>query len=191
MDDNECFLCLERVNISKGKLFRPCRCSHIHEKCLEELRMRSNRYSYKCPTCKYKYKMARVWFANLITKPINISIVTFIIITISVIVVAWFIRFFSYLLIGVKLTHRAFSLSGKIIWWSILVIGFSTMIIALLSDVDIPYIDFRLDPYFFEFMGYGFSLLGFIVFIKSVYNWVHIYATLLLDVCGQRVLEVS
>ncbi|MDD4930571.1 MAG: hypothetical protein PHG66_00250 [Candidatus Colwellbacteria bacterium] len=198
-DDRECFLCLEGVDISKGKLFRPCRCSHIHENCLDELRVRNNRYTYECPTCRYTYKMSRVWFARLITHPVTITIFSLLTIIISVITVVWFIRFFAYLFIGVKLTHRAFALSGKIVWWSILIIGFTTMIIALIGDRDgdLPVIPVRnfdftyIDPYFFEFMGYGFSLMGFGLFIKSVYNWVHIYATLLLSVCGQRVLEVS
>jgi len=200
-NDHECFICLDGEDISKGKLFRPCRCSHIHEKCLDELRVRNRRWTHECPTCRYEYKMIRKWFVSLMIHPITITIISILFITISVVLMAWFIRFFSYLLIGVKLTHRAFSLSGKIVWWAVLIIGFINMIIALHDEDNdgegvgrTRNLDFRgmyIDPYYFEFMGYGFSLMGFVVFIKSVYNLVHVRTTILMNVYGQRVLEVN
>lgn len=196
IDYHECFLCLDGVDLSKGKLFHPCKCSHIHEKCLQEIRKRIGRYTYQCPTCRYEYKMVRVWFANIITNPITITIFTFFTIVISVVTVAWFINFFAYLLMGVKIANKAFALSGKIVWWAVLFIGFTTMLLSLLGDdiITIPNLYSRgvyIDPYFFEFIVYGFSIMGFLLFIKSVYNLVHIYTSLLLSVFGQRILEVS
>lgn len=203
-DENTCLLCLEQDDVTKGKLFRPCRCSYIHEKCLEELRIHRSIYAHECSICKYKYRVSRVWFANLIINPITISIVTFAVIMLSVIIISWFIRFFVYFLIGVKLTHRAFALSGKIVWWSILLIGFITILAAIYDDrenrIEIPNFGdhlFRIhlirnnDLNFFEYIGYMLSLTGFVIFIKNIYNIVRMYSVVLLNKFGQRVLNVG
>lgn len=201
--DHECFLCLDNVDLSKGKLFRPCLCSHIHENCLNELRVRNNRYIYKCPVCQYEYKIARVWLSKLITNPITISIFTLLLITIIVVVIAWFIRFFTYLLIGVKLTHRAFAVSGKIIWWSVVTIGMITILLALIDENGIDFVNHDLhinyrhnhivDSFISgvsDILMYGVSLIGFVMFIKNVYNFIQLYSVVLLNNCGQRILEV-
>lgn len=211
-DENTCLLCLEQDDVTKGKLFRPCRCSYIHEKCLEELRIHRSIYAHECSICKYKYRVSRVWFANLITNPITISVVTFAVIMLSVIIISWFIRFFVYFLIGVKLTHRAFALSGKIIWWSVLLIGFITILLAIYDDrenrIEIPnfgdhhfriydvriyddLIFFKYIRCIFEYIGYMLSLTGFVIFIKNIYNIVRMYSVVLLNKFGQRVLNVE
>jgi magnesium-transporting ATPase (P-type) len=201
----ECRMCLEGKDETKGRLFKPCLCKGtqglIHEKCLKDWRMHainSSQY-FQCPTCKYKYNVGRPRLATVLMNPITITLCTILTIVIAVILMAFLIRFFMFAFIGIQLSRSAFALSGKIIWWSVLVIGFLTLLCSLFSQdeganingLDI-FVRIGFDtPELVTYTGYGFSLVGFGMFIKMVYFTVEQFMKEQLDRIGERVLEVQ
>src|SRR5665648_491164 len=199
-DSAECRICFE--DEKQGQLIRPCLCAgtakYIHLQCLEQWRTSSvNRNNaFRCDICHYEYRFSRVKIAKFIQNPLTISVFSFLVIAVTVALVAFFIRAFFYLLLGVKLSKSAFSLSGKIVWCAVLVVGFTFALISMLAllgenhndnaganGVFRAFFDFTSMPNstFFEFVGYGFSLTGFAMFVLSVYDYVFYQTTLLLD----------
>jgi E3 ubiquitin-protein ligase DOA10 len=195
----ECRICFDGEDQNLGRLFKPCLCrgtqAYIHENCLNQWRLQgaNSRQFYQCPTCHYNYRTSRIWYANLLIHPLFITILTILIITTTVITIALLLKFFTFLLIGASLGRSAFALTGRLIWWSILIIGFLTMIVALIKeDVRINPGDFRyVDSAIIDIFGYVFSLSGFALFIKNVYGVVrertHSYMTQL----GEQIMEVN
>lgn len=200
-EEKVCRICLDNDNIND--LFSPCKCKgsikYIHKSCLEEWRKQGSKQFFKCPNCKYSYRLSRMKYANLLQSQIIITIVTIISILTCVIVVAYMIKFFALLFFGLKLTRSAFALSSRIVWWSVLVIGCVFMLIALFfsdgdgrnSLVNIFQGFQNLHPVVVEYFGYTFSLSGFSLFIVYTYNSIRDYFALLLTRCGQYVLDVS
>lgn len=58
-----------------GRLIRPCKCKgsqrYVHEKCLEAWRHADPGYGrrnyWQCPTCKFKYRLARMSWSRVIS----------------------------------------------------------------------------------------------------------------------------
>ncbi len=204
-NDNECRICLDRQDILKGQLFRPCLCrgtqAYIHEKCLRQMRSSAYQFSYKCPTCHFHYQFSRVSLARIITNPVVISIISGILIFCTVLVVALCIRQLALLCLGIRLTHKFWALSSKLVWWSVLVIGAVTMLVVLLNAADgnvpnfqIPDLHhryFQIESPVFDKMGYTFSLSGFAFFIYSVFTTVHKFVHSQAANLGHRVLDVQ
>jgi len=207
--DLTCKICMdgkdEEPNL--GKLFRPCLCRNmaVHEHCLELWRQTNihNSNYYQCEVCHYQYQTTRLKYARLIVNPITISTLSFITIISTVIITAYFIRAFTFLLLGIKLTKSSFALSSKIIWWAVCLIGVISMILCLLTDnnsgnINIVgnVIELFTDIHFhhiyvFELFGYTVSLTGFGLFAVNVYSSVHQSMQKLLNKLGNRVLEVN
>ena len=195
-----------------GRLIKPCKCSgsvrYIHVSCLDKWRMTSanQNNAVRCDMCHYEYQFSRVLLAKFLQNPKFISFVSFLIIAITVLLIAYFIRAFFYLVLGVKLTKTTWALSSKIVWWAILLIGFVFALFCLLAAIfdnnganDMGSL-FRImleinwsgDPgLFFNCLGYSFSFMGFGMFVKGVYQYVFFQACLILDKFGNSILEVT
>lgn len=58
-----------------GRLIRPCKCKgsqrYVHEGCLQAWRYTDGsgrrKNMWECPTCRFKYRLERLWFSNMIT----------------------------------------------------------------------------------------------------------------------------
>jgi magnesium-transporting ATPase (P-type) len=206
MNDNqdikECRICLDgECNVDTGKLFRPCLCkgtqAYIHEGCLNSWRQNTNNASqvYECPTCHYKYKFSRIWYAHLLTNNITVILVTLLTIIFSVILVGFFIRNIIFLLVGIKLSKNVFALSTKIVWWSMLTIGFIAMLLIIVKENDDLNLNNIIDINYFDGLftvfGYMFSLTGFCIFVKNIYGLVQSYMLSILTRLGEQIMEVS
>ena len=204
--DIQCRICFDGEDRELGKLFRPCLCkgtqAYIHEGCLEMWRKNANNRInfYQCPTCKYNYRISRVWFAHLLINPVFVMCLTGISITVSVIIVAWFIRFFAMAFLGLTLTKNAFALSRKVVWISVLAIGVWTMLITLfkvreagddIANLLVDIADNIESNDFITLAGYGFSLVGFGIFIKKVYELIEQKMYLQMKRLGERIIEVQ
>jgi hypothetical protein len=204
----ECRICLEGEDISLGRLFSPCLCrgtqKYIHEGCLNKWRLvGNNRAFYKCPTCKYDYRISRVYYANLLFNEVTIGISTAITIILAVILGAFFIRNIIFLLIGIKLSRSVVAFSGQLIWWSVLTIGVITLLLTILTDHNhnnnlnfvgdmfFPGNRIYIDNYFFDFLGYTLSLTGFGIFIIKIYHNIKLFMYKQLNKFGERILEVN
>lgn len=197
---NECRICFQTELNDLGRLFRPCLCkgtqAYIHEECLQQWRAVAHNPTnrYQCPTCKYTYQYERIWFANLITHKIFVGICSLTIIIMAVAIVAFFIKWLAFLFIGIRLSHNFFALSGKLVWWSVLLIGAISMICFMFKEGNGPDLQISnlvtFDSYAFEIFGYGFSVIGFMVFIFSVYNNVERILDCYLRRLGDRIVEV-
>jgi hypothetical protein len=181
--------------------------AYIHVNCLNAWRFNAvgSRQFYECPTCKYHYRTSRIWYAELLVNPILIAALTLITILSAITILAYFIKFFAFLVIGVRLGRNAFALSGKLVFWAILLIGGITMVVTLFGDQNNnpninagPVIHIVNDimtvegsSSLFTFCGYGFSLMGFAMFIKNVYSYVEKYMRNKMQQLGEHILEVN
>lgn len=202
-DDKPCCrICFE----SEGALFHPCLCNgsqrYIHQTCLEEWRNSNANNLYRCPTCHCYYRFARVLTARFLQHPITLCLSTLLVIGLSVAFVAFFIRWFCVLFFGMQLSRSAFALSTRLVWWSVLVIGFLTLMATILvedtnrnhvnigsffQDVNWYYIDGPV----INFFGYSISLFGFGLFIRAVYNSIEQRIDQLLRSLGNRIVEID
>lgn len=71
---------------SSGRLIRPCKCKgtqkYVHEGCLRMWRLAdpaSKRNFWECPTCKFRYRVDRMRWANWITSTVTQILITFLI----------------------------------------------------------------------------------------------------------------
>ncbi len=199
----ECRICFDGEDVNLGRLFKPCLCrgtqAYIHEGCLNQWRQQGanepgqSRQFYQCPTCHYNYRTARVWYASLLIHPIVIAIITILTILLTVVTIALLLKWLAFIFIGVQLGRNAFALTGRLIWWSILVIGFLTMLAAILKDdTRINFGDLRfVDSAVIEVFGYAFSLSGFMLFIFNVYESVRKLTHSYMLQLGERIIEVN
>ena len=204
--ERECRICGDSSD-AESKLFSPCRCrgtmKYIHVHCLMTWRATSaNRHSkYRCDQCLYEYRLSRIWYAGLLAHPLTVSAVSLLSILISVSLVAYFIKYALLLLFGLKYGGNALALTRQLVWWSVMTIGFISMLVLIFSsnnrnEVPIGDIFFRPGPSLFdgavfEFLGYTFSLTGFGVFVAGVYGSVRERCNALLARSSQVILEVA
>jgi hypothetical protein len=199
----ECLICMEATEFGpQGRLFRPCKCrgSRVHEGCLEKWRAISVSVHMQCPVCQYKYRLSRPTHAWLLTHPVVVTLVTFCFIAAAVIVLAYLIRFFGWLLFGVKLAKSAFTLTRQMIWFSVMTLGLTTLVLTfLLLDDGQPQLHFSrtyvfldwIDPGLATAICNGSALMGFGVFMMAVWHAVRYYMDSLLQQVGHYVLEVE
>ncbi|CAG8789727.1 8008_t:CDS:1 [Dentiscutata erythropus] len=82
----------------KDKLISPCKCKgslqYVHIGCLNQWRASSTRKdsSYQCEVCKYEYKFYRQKLAIIISNPIFLHLVTFIMFLIIIFIVSWIVK---------------------------------------------------------------------------------------------------
>lgn len=110
----------------------------------------------------------------------------------SVAIIALLIKWFTFILIGVQFGRKTFALTGRLIWWSVLVIGCLTMIATILKDNDnVNFGQFNIGYVAIEFFGYACSLGGFAVFIYQVYHTVCAIMYACMKQLGERIIEVQ
>ncbi|AYV86844.1 MAG: E3 ubiquitin-protein ligase MARCH5 [Sylvanvirus sp.] len=220
-----CRICFEsEESVESGRLFSPCKCRgtqrYIHVGCLDQWRRTSTNTNaaWHCGTCLYQYQFGRMGFATFISHPWTCAVCTFLLVTGSVLIVAYFIKFFLWICAGMKLSKSMFALPGHILWWSMVVIGTLTMLVMLFIslleqnndhpmrlpvpqlNVDLlgnlihhgnnPVHPYQLE-YLIEFLGYTFSVCGFMSFIRFCYLLVNTKVQLFLSSCGIYVLSVE
>ena len=135
------------------------------------------------------------------THPLTITFATLLFVGISTISVAYLIRFFAYLILGIHVTKHAFALSGKLVMWSMMILGIFTLL-ACFAEGDEEEVFFGIARFFgetlnsgnslaLEVCGYGCSFTGFALFIYKIWRWIYGKARLLLETLGDRILEVQ
>lgn len=200
-EKQSCMVCLvSDVDATTGRLFRPCLCrwSRIHDTCLQDWRRTSSMAYKQCGVCRYRYRTSRPTYAKLLQHPLCTSVTTFVAVVSTVVLVCFFIRFAALVLLGARLSRSAFAVTRQLVWWSIMVIGLVTLIVACVFSDD--RIDVSLLNHYsigdlhtpgFQYILDGLSFAGFVCFIKSVYNSVFDYTSQLLTQVGDYVLEVK
>lgn len=205
-EPNTCRICFDGDS-ANDTLFSPCTCKgsskYIHKGCLEEWRRRGHKQAFQCQTCLYVYRMSSLKYATILRADLTAVVCTILVIVSTVVVVAYFLTFMSWLLFGVAIGGRAsMALTSKIVFQSILVIGFVFMVICLIVaalEDDGPTFDLRgffdstryVDNVVLEFFGYTFSLTGFALFVVKVYDSVKFYLHTRLLQLSHRVLDVK
>ena len=215
--DKTCRICLggEGEDESLGRLFRPCLCKgsqqFIHEGCLAKWRectaVPSQRL--KCPICRYQYQYSRALLAGVLSSRACTALISGVLIVATVFVVAYSLRFLGVLFLGVRLARGAFSLTAKVMWWSLLIIGWCTLLVMLFSSegnngninfnfgnlfdvADIVPNDWRWGgDGLLAWAGHASGLLGFLAFCKLVWHRVFAATQDYLRAVGCTVLEVQ
>lgn len=205
--EDNCRICFDGREIAT--LFSPCHCRgssrFIHIHCLEEWRKQGQRQFFECSTCLYKYRFSRIFYAKLLSSSKFITFVTLFVIIFSIAFVGFALKFSALLFLGLRLGRSAFSLTDRLIWWSMLLIGFVTAILSLFNasnnengaggrivmDIIRSFGDTSFNSPSIEILGYTMSFTGFGLFIVRVYQFVRSYFNQLLTKCGQRILDIS
>lgn len=197
----ECRICFDSEETELNRLFRPCLCrgtqAYVHEECLNQWRTAAHDHSafYQCTTCKYQYRINRIWYAHFFTNRATLVVLTLFFISVSIGFVAYFIKTLAFLVLGVKMTKNFWALSSKLVLYAIALIGFVTFILTIFGeDADFNFADFHLDPFFFDstfFTGlsYSISAFGFVIFIKKVYNGIEFEMKKQMMKIHERILE--
>lgn len=199
-----CRICLESGETAEsGRLFSPCLCSgssgHIHESCLAQWRRSNHSAFLRCGICHYEYRTSRQKYASIITNPWTITIASILVVVCSVAIVAYFLKFLCYLVLGASASRSVFALSGKLVWWAMAIIGIVTLIVCLLASDDrgdalgavFRFIgEIGHEPVAVQYVGHGLSLTGFGLFCKGVYRGVRNVAQHWLEQLGDKVLGV-
>lgn len=138
----ECRICHDDQETDlSGPLFTPCLCNGtqalVHRECLETWRRQQERLggigqSKRCELCHYEYRFGRHFWQRILASRYSVHVCTLITVVSIVLVVAYALKYVAYLVLGLKLTRRSMALTGRLVWYSILVIGFVTMLITLL-----------------------------------------------------------
>ncbi|KAF2668273.1 hypothetical protein BT63DRAFT_414290 [Microthyrium microscopicum] len=140
-----------------GRLISPCKCRgssrYVHENCLQQWRLsnpQSTRNYFECPTCKYKYRLGRLGWSNMITS-IGSQIALTVLIFLTVIFILGFV--------ADSIIDFCLDPWGSI-WRGI---TFQSYRYAQ----DNYYYDDDLDSTWLEHFGRGFASLGLLSFFKA------------------------
>ena len=210
MENNEaktCKFCLD--SDGSESMISPCLCKgsqkFVHRSCLDQWRFQHLNDSFvQCTICKYKYKMSRIWFASVLQHQLTISTLTFIAITSTVLFVSVFINTILMFFVGSgtilaskgQTLRSVLSVSTKIVWWSVMLIGFITMLIVIYSSEDrvqFGRLSFEvlMEPSpVVQFIFSGFSLCGFGLFCRPIYLFIRTCIELRLNQLGEHVLNI-
>ena len=208
-----CRICFDGADAQLGRLFRPCKCNgsqqFIHESCLAACRAQSlNRDHYfRCPTCKYEYQFTRATVAQILSNKGVSATISAILIVSAVLFVAYFLKWFGVLFLGLKSARGVFSLTGKLVWWATMAIGVITLIVLMFSSNDgdngnLAALPRLLDGTMinanyigleglFVYVGNITGIFGFGAFCFLVWKRVQQITTTALENLGERILEVQ
>eukprot|EP00834_Sanchytrium_tribonematis_P003751 NODE_156_length_15158_cov_0.791553.p8 type:complete len:194 gc:universal NODE_156_length_15158_cov_0.791553:14238-14819(+) len=187
----QCRICYDSEN--QEELISPCLCKGsqkwVHVECLNEWRATSQQSFYKCPTCKYEYRVERTQWAKYVHHPYTLVALTLIIIILIILFIAYFLNFFLYIL-GSGFVQNAWQISRQVVWWATIAVG----IAAFVFLTDREDFNFNFDSlYFFSFSNlmYYASFAGLSALFALVYAVVKHYCMQLLNILGEKILQVN
>lgn len=216
----ECRICYDGIDTedASNRLFRPCLCrgtqTYIHENCLKSLRYSQvNRQSmFQCPTCKYKYRYCRIWFADIIINHYFISLLT-ILITLTMIaaiagITNTFLIVFFKTTLNKRIFHRIVRITGYPIAIICIVIEGLFLIMSILAVLSggSPGIDFMrgsanvnltlsrdniYENKDFLILGYIFYIFILVISEIMIYEYIEKYMKSIMSRMGERILEVE
>uniref|UniRef100_A0A6C0ELP7 Uncharacterized protein n=1 Tax=viral metagenome TaxID=1070528 RepID=A0A6C0ELP7_9ZZZZ len=77
-NEKQCRICLDTDRVEE--MISPCLCNgsqrFIHRNCLNLWREQTQEAYHRCPTCHFRYRISRVWWGNLVTRPIVVGTVS-------------------------------------------------------------------------------------------------------------------
>ena len=185
----QCRICFD--DSDQPNLISPCKCKGsqkwVHIECLNMWRAQSQQSFYKCPTCKYEYRVERLQWARYVQNPISITILTILVILSIILFVAYFLNFFLWIL-GSGVVQNAWQISRQVLWWATLAIGMVAFIF-LTEKENLSFFDFN----FYSTTGivYSASFMGLFSLFYILYNGIRYYCMQLLNSLGERILQVN
>jgi len=104
------------------------------------------------------------------------------------------------LAIGIQMTKSAFALSGKLVWWSMMIVGLLTVLVTLFDGdnnrtIDIGFV-IRLitdlsNSIFGQGISYSLSGYGFLLFVRKLYGVIKMTCMEYLTKAGADVLDIA
>jgi hypothetical protein len=134
----------------------------------------------------------------MILHPITLTVITLLAVAAIIITCALLINMI-LLAIGIQMTRSVFALSGKLVWWSMMVVGIITIILTLFDGednrIDVGFIIRMVSDLssgiFGQGISYSLSGYGFYLFVSKLYGIIKTACMQYLSKAGADVLDVA
>lgn len=204
----------------EGRLLRPCKCKgsskYVHEGCLQSWRHADPAYGrrnyWQCPTCGFRYRLARLGWGRFISSPATQIILTVLILIMAVFILGFvadpiidmYLDPWSYIYPFSSSRPEAFDVEeDKPTWTEHFLKGFTSVGIISFLKVFLsnPFSWFRTsiggssrgrtgrDRY--EQISWIVIMIGLFTFLVAVFKGVQTWSRRTLEKAGERVMDVQ